>query len=210
MGYCEKSCEDFLTELAGKAPVPGGGGASALVGAVGMALGSMVGSLTLGKKKYQDVEEDIRILMDKAEKIRIRLIELVDEDAVAFEPLSKAYGLPKNTPEEVEEREKIMAEALLVASEVPLSIMEQCCKAIDVISEFADKGSRLAISDAGVAAACAKAALCGASFNVYINTASMKDEKLANELNGKADSMIEKYGKLADETYDKVMKLIRK
>ena len=210
MGYCEKTCEDFLTELAGKAPVPGGGGASALVGAVGMALGSMVGSLTLGKKKYQDVEEDIRILMDKAEKIRIRLIELVDEDAVAFEPLSKAYGLPKNTPEEVEEREKIMAEALLIASNVPLAIMEKCCEAIEVISEFADKGSRLAISDAGVAAACAKAALCGASFNVYINTASMKDEKLANELNDKADSMLAKYCALADETYDKVMKIIRK
>ncbi len=209
MGYCNKSCEEFLTELSGKAPVPGGGGASALVGAVGMALGSMVGSLTLGKKKYQDVEEDIRILMDKAEKIRVRLIELVDEDAVAFEPLSKAYGLPKNTPQEIEERDKIMAEALLTASNVPLAIMEQCCKAIELISEFADKGSRIAISDAGVAAACAKAALCGASFNVYINTASMKDEKLASKLNGKADSMIEKYSKLADETYDKVMSFIR-
>lgn len=210
MRYADMSCDEFVTKLASSSAVPGGGGASALVGAIGMALGNMVGSLTVGKKKYKDVEEDILKLIDKACVIREDMLKLIDEDAKAFEPLSKAYGLPKNTPKELEERNRIMEAALRTASETPLRIMGKCCEALLVIKEFAEKGSVLAVSDAGVACSCTKAALYGASLNVYINTGLMKDTDYAGELNKKADDMLSEYGALADDIFDYVMKKVRK
>lgn len=210
MSFADLPCNEFLNELSQKTPVPGGGGASALVGAIGIALGSMVGSLTVGKKKYKEVEADIILLMDKAELIRNELVRLIDEDARAFEPLSKAYGLPKDTKEEIEYRDRVMEDGLKCASETPLCIMEKCCEAIDLIEEFAKKGSSLAISDAGVAALCAKSALLGAAFNVYINTGLMKDRECADKYNAEADSMIVEYGKKADVTYNLVMERVRK
>jgi len=209
MSFSELSCKEFVKILSTKEPVPGGGGASALVGAIGVALGNMVGSLTVGKKKYQDVEADIIALKEKADKLQEELLVLIEKDAEAFEPLSKAYGLPKETEEEKEYKAKVMEEALVTASLVPIEIMEKCCEALDVIEEFAAKGSVIAISDAGVAASCCKAALIGVSFNVYINTKCMQDEEYAAKLNKKSDEMIEKYGKLADDIIESVMNRIR-
>jgi len=104
----EKSCIEFLKLLSFGSPVPGGGGASVMVGALGMALGSMVGNLTLGKKKYENVQEDIKKILKKAEIIQNDLFALIEEDADVFEPLSKAYGLPRNTEEEKFKRDEIM------------------------------------------------------------------------------------------------------
>ena len=112
----EKKTTEFLNVLSSSAPVPGGGGASAAVGAFGAALGMMVANLTVGKKKYADVEAEMIEICGRLEKIRDRLIVLTDEDAKAFEPLSKAYGLPKNTPEEKAEKERILEQALYEAS----------------------------------------------------------------------------------------------
>ena len=190
MGFTKSSCEEFVDVLASKAPVPGGGGASALVGAIGMALGNMVGSLTVGKKKYADVEADIIALKEKATALQGEFLRLVEEDAKAFEPLSKAYGMPRATEEEKAEKARVMAVVLKDACSVPMEIMEKCCEAIDLIVEFAAKGSALAISDAGVGAAFCKAALLGASLNVFINTKSMADKEYAASLNEKADKMI--------------------
>lgn len=205
MDFTEISCKEFVAELAGKSPVPGGGGASALVGAIGTALGSMVGSLTVGKKKYADVEQDVLDLMDKANRIQIELLGLVNRDAEVFEPLSRAYGLPKNTEEEKAEKARIMEQALRDACSVPLEIMELCCRAIDLQKEFAEKGNRLAISDAGVGAALCKAALIGASFNVFINTKSMADREYAEQTNKKANDMLDMYIPLADEVTEYVL-----
>ena len=154
MGFSTSRCDEFVEVLASKAPVPGGGGASALVAAVGTALGNMVGSLTVGKKKYADVQEDIKALNEKAEALRADFVALIDADAEAFAPLSKAYGIPKDDPE----RAEVMETALLKAVQPPMEIMRKCVKALDVISEYATKGSALAISDAGCAAALARAA----------------------------------------------------
>lgn len=209
MSFSDMTCKDFVKILSTKEPVPGGGGASALVGAIGIALGNMVGSLTVGKKKYKDVEEDIIALKEKADNLQDELLVLIEKDATAFEPLSKAYGLPKETEEEKAYKAKVMEEALVAASLVPIEIMEKCCEAIDVISEFAEKGSVIAISDAGVAASCCKAALIGASFNVYINTKCMQNTEYADELNKKSDDMIEKYSKLADDIIENVMSRIK-
>lgn len=205
MSFIELSCSEFVDVLASKAPVPGGGGASALVGALGMALGSMVGSLTVGKKKYADVEEDIIALKAKADRIQAEFLELVQKDAECFEPLSKAYSMPKTTPEEIEDKDRVMEIVLKDACDVPLEIMRKCCEAIEVIEEFAVKGSVIAISDAGVAASFAGAALKGASLNVFINTKSMKNRKLAENYNFQANEMIKVYGGRADMIFAQVM-----
>ena len=209
MGFTKNTCEEFVDVLASKAPVPGGGGASALVGAIGMALGNMVGSLTVGKKKYADVEADIIALKENATALQADFLRLVDADAEAFEPLSKAYGMPKETEEQKAEKARVMAIVLKDACAVPMEIMEKCCEAIDVIEEFAAKGSALAISDAGVGVVFCKAALLGASLNVYINTKSMADKEYAASLNEKADKMIADYSKKADEIFAAVNARLR-
>ena len=200
MELTKQSCEDFLDVLASKEPVPGGGGAAALVGAVGVALGHMVGALTVGKKKYADVEEEIIALKKKCDQLQTDLLDQVPADAEGFEPLSKAYGIPKDNPD----RERILEEATIVACRVPVKIMELCCEALDAIAVFAAKGSRLAVSDAGCGAVCVKAALQAASLNVFINTKTLKDRALAEEMNAKCLSMLDKYGKMADEIFESV------
>jgi formiminotetrahydrofolate cyclodeaminase len=205
MSFVTVSCSEFVNVLASKAPVPGGGGASALVGAIGTALGNMVGSLTVGKKKYADVEADIIALQAKATELQNELLHLVDQDAVVFEPLSKAYGIPKDDPN----RESIMEAALKDACSVPMDIMRTCAKSIDVIADFAAKGSALAISDAGVGVAFAKAALMGASLNVFINTKSMTDKAYAAKIEAEADELLSKYCALADNIYQSVVTRLR-
>lgn len=205
-----KSCMEFINILSSKAPVPGGGGASALVGAVGTALGAMVGNLTLGKKKYADVQEDIKQLLIKAESLQKDMLELINKDALAFEPLSKAYGLPQDTPEQQQYKAEVMENALKVASSVPYEIMEKCMEAIDLHEEMAKKGTKIALSDVGVGVAFCKSALMGASLNIYINTGLMKDRNYAVELENKADALIEKGTKKADEVYSFIMSNIRK
>lgn len=209
VNFTNKSCKEFVDALASKAPVPGGGGASSLVGAIGVALGSMVGSLTLGKKKYADVQEDMEALMAEAEGIRETLLRLVDRDAEVFAPLARAYGMPKDTEEQREEKDRVMEDALWEACSVPLEIMECCCHAIEVISEFAKKGSVIAISDAGVAAACCRAALEGASLNVFINTKAMKIRERAGVCNAKAIYLLDKYVPMAEKIYSEVRESIR-
>ena len=141
MSLSQKSCESFVSELASKAPVPGGGGASALVGAVGCALGNMVGSLTVGKKRYADVEAEMYELMEKSEKIWRELLDLIQRDADVFEPLSKAYGLPKNTEEGKAEKERVMSQCLKDACSVPMEIMRKCCEAIELIKSMRKRAS---------------------------------------------------------------------
>ena len=196
----EMNLNAFLEQLASAAPVPGGGGASALAGALGIALGNMVGSLTVGKKKYAAVEDEIRELNEKAAVLREELLFLVEKDAEVFEPLSKAYGIPKDDPT----REEVMANVLKAAAEVPLAIMKKCCEALDLITVYADKGSVLAVSDAGCAASLCRAAMESAALNVYINTKSMADRSLADSMNQEVCTMLQEYGQKADDIYQSV------
>ena len=203
--FVDKTITEFMNELASNAPVPGGGGASALIGAVGVSLGDMVGELTTGKKKYADVEEDIQRLMRDAKEIKDEFLRLIDADAEAFAPLARAYGIPKDEPG----RDEIMEEALKNGAAVPMDIMRTCGRALDIIEEFAEKGSRLAVSDAGCAAASCKAAMQAASLNVFINTKSMKDRAHAEALNAEADQLLAKYTVLADKIFDSVAGKLR-
>ena len=183
MEMMKQSCEQFLAELAGKAPTPGGGGTAALVGAAGVALGSMVGSLTIGKKKYAAVEADIQALNARSDILRKELEALVQADAEAFMPLAAAYGLPKETPEQQAHKAAVLEQALDGACAVPLETMEACCEGIALAQEYAAKGSALAVSDAGCAALFCKAALQASGLNVSINTKLMADRAHAEALN---------------------------
>lgn len=205
-----KSCEYFLEQLASGNAVPGGGGASAFCGALGIALGSMVCNFTLGKKKYADVQQDIGVIIEKADALRLELQSLVSADAQAFEPLSIAYGLPKTTPQEISDRDKIMEECLKNASAVPLKIMECITRAVVMLEELAIKGSRITISDVGVGAALCRAALDGASLNVYINTKLMQNRALAAENEALADSMLAEFLPRCENTLQSVKNNLRK
>ena len=200
MDMTMETCRKFVEVLASDAPAPGGGGAAALVGAIGTALGNMVGSLTVGKKKYAAVEEEIIALKAKCDALQTELLNQVEMDEINFLPLAKAYGIPKDDPN----RDKVMEEATIIACSTPMHIMELCCEAIDCIKVFADKGSRLAVSDAGCGAVCCKAALQAASLNVFINTKSLKNREVAEEMNAKAIGMLDKYCALADEIFESV------
>ena len=195
-----ETCRKFVEVLASDTPAPGGGGAAALVGAIGTALGNMVGSLTVGKKKYADVEAEIIDLKAKCDALQKELLDQVEADEVNFLPLAKAYGIPKDDPN----RDKVMEEATIIACSTPIKIMELCCQAIDYIKVFADKGSRLAVSDAGCGAVICKAALQAASLNVFINTKSLKNRDVAEDMNRHANVMLNKYGQLADEIFNTV------
>lgn len=200
MDFTERSCREFTELLASKSPVPGGGGASALVGAIGVALGDMVGEFTVGKKKYADVESDVRALMARAQELRKRLLECVERDAAAFEPLSRAYALPHDAPE----RGEVMEKCLRDAAAPPLEIFDLCCEAIELQREFAEKGSALVISDAATGVVLCWAAMYGAAVNVKVNTKLMCDREYAEKINLHIDESMEKYWRVAEEVYKSV------
>ncbi len=205
MKMLEQSAVDFIGALSSNAPVPGGGGASATVGALAAALGMMVTNLTIGKKKYADYEEELIRCRSELEGLRDRLITLTDKDAEAFEPLSRAYSLPKDAPD----YERIMEEALLTASLAPLEIMDTALECAHVLEVLVEKGSRLAISDVGVGIYFAQAAIEGAALNVYINTKMMKDRTRAEALNDRSDAIIREGAALKEKISAATLAAIR-
>ena len=209
MEMMERTCSQFLAELASKAPTPGGGGTAALVGAAGVALGNMVGNLTTGKKKYAAVEEKIQALNAKAETLRKELEALVQEDAEAFAPLAAAYGLPKDTPEQAADKERVMETALTRAALVPIKIMQKCLEGITLAYSYAVDGSTMAISDAGCAAVLCKAALQAASLNVFVNTKLMINREFATALEHTAEQLLDAGTSYADEAFHYVNEKLR-
>lgn len=201
----EWTMEQFGAELASKAAVPGGGGASAVSGAYGCALGSMVANLTSGKKKYANVEERIIQLRTQADELRDRLLRMMEEDARVFEPLSRAYGLPRETEEQRAYKEAVMETALKEASLVPLQVMETAAQMLDIHEELAQIGSRLAVSDVGVGVQLCRSAILGASMNVFINTKMMKDREQAEAFNRRAEHLMECGTEQADRIFAQVL-----
>lgn len=200
---------EFSDVLSSRAPVPGGGGASAVAAAVGAALGQMVASLTLGKKKYAGVQGRIEELIPRFEAVRAELLALADEDAEAFEPLSRAYGLPKGTEEERAQKAEVMEAALRAACKPPLKIMEKTCEAIDLVDEVSRIGTKIAISDAGAGATLLSAALKAVSLNIFINAKSMTDREYAEALLTHTQEMLDEGCKKADDAYVRVERGIR-
>ncbi len=199
----------FIDALASASPTPGGGGACAACGACACALAEMVGNLTVGKKKYAAVELEVKQSLSELSKLRAKLIELVSADAEAFEPLACAYKMPKETKAQQSAKNEAMQKALTRASEVPLEIMQTTCKLLEHISFLAHNGSLMAISDAGVAAAFAKAAVEGASLNVYINVKSLENKQQAQQYKQEADACVQNTKAAADEVFSFVKKSIQ-
>ena len=205
MKLTEKSVSNFLDELASNAPAPGGGSVAALSGALGAALVSMVCNLTLGKKGYEDVQDDIKDLLAQSEGLRKKLSDLLEADVAAYTGYSKAAKMPRATEEEKAERSKAMLAALKVATDVPLSIAEAAVKVMDLCMPAAEKGNKWAVSDAGVAVLMAEAALRSAALNVLINLGTLKDEEFVNDRRAKLESLLEGKGAMRDEIYDYVV-----
>lgn len=205
----DKKATEFLEDLSSSAPFPGGGGAAAVTGALAASLGLMVANLTIGKKKYEAVEREIQDTKKELIELRDELVRLTDEDAIGFEPLAKAYRLPKETEEQRILKEQVMEEALYKACLVPIRIMETSLKVMKCLRVVGEKGSVMAVSDAGGGVVLAHAALKGAALNIFINTKSMKNRTLAEELNQKADTMIEEGYQIKEHLYNEVMNKVR-
>ena len=201
----EKSCADFAAVLASKAPVPGGGGAAALVGALGTALCSMVGNLPVGRKKYAQYEADVKRMLEKGAAVQERLLDLVDKDAEAFEPLSKAYSIPKDDPK----HDETLEAATKFACEAPVEMMKACCEAIELLEEMLEKGSVTLVSDVGCGALCCAAALESASMNIFVNTKTLLDREAAAKLDDQADAMLREYMPRARKVADEVNRRLR-
>lgn len=198
--------QEFTEALSSRQPTPGGGGASAIAGAFGCALGLMVGNLTVGKKKYAEVEEDVERAMNRLKEMRGRLLILADEDARVFAPLAAAYGLPSTTAEEQKYKSEVMERCLLDATSIPLEIMGQGVRAMELMEELEQKGSVMAVSDVGVAVQFLRTAITGAIMNVYINTKSMKNREAASHFNKQAVRLMEQGLERADRVYGNILK----
>lgn len=201
----DKSIQVFLDELASKASTPGGGGAAAIMGAMGAALVSMMCNLTIGKKNYEDVEDECKDVLGKAENLRERLTDMIREDVEVFDQVMGAYGLPKETDEEKAARSEAIQKALQAATDVPLACAAACAEVIDLSKAAAEKGNLNVISDAGVAVMAANAALRSAALNVYINIGGIKDKAFAEEREAK----LEKILKGSDEKTEEIYQLVK-
>ena len=186
----DKKVSNFLEELASNSPTPGGGSVAALAGALGAALISMVGNLTVGKKKYEDVEEDIKKIISSSEKLRYELSQLIEEDVKVFNNFMATYKMPKETEDEKKMRTEKIQEALIEAAKVPLKTAYKCLDIMILSQEVAEKGNVNVISDAGVAVLMAEAALKSAILNVKINLRMIKDEKVRTELSSSIKELL--------------------
>ena len=199
------SCLDFSRQLASKAPVPGGGGAAAMIGALAAALGTMAAKLTAGKKKFLPYEEDHRRIIRETTRIRLRFLKLMEKDAALFKPLSRVYALDRNSPGYAEK----LRSATLDACRAPFEMMQRACELIPLLEELREKCSVLLLSDVGCAAAAVQAALKAASMNVLVNTRMLPADAEAAEIAGQAEAMLAEFLPRAEAVSDAVMAHLR-
>lgn len=200
----ELSCEEFSDRLAAREGVPGGGGAAALVGALGAALCSMAGAFTEGKRRYADVAGELSSLMEEAEEIRYRLLELVQEDADGFLPLSAAYALPKDDPGRAAAIERETAEACMA----PVAMVGECCRAVALLERMGQICSPLLLSDVACGALLVRAALEAANVNVIVNTSRLADRTTAQRIESTCEELLSEYVPRAERVAESVTERI--
>ena len=205
----DKKINNFLDELASNSPTPGGGSVAALAGALGAALISMVGNLTIGKKKYEDVEEDFKKIISFSEKLRYELSQLIEEDVKVFNNFMATYKMPKETEDEKKIRAEKIQESLIKAAKVPLRVAYKCLDILILSKGVAEKGNINVVSDAGVAVLMAEAALESAILNVKINLRMIKDEKVKEELSSSIEEILLKGKGQKEEVLEIVEEKIR-
>lgn len=197
----DKSVQNFLDELAGKASTPGGGSAAAVMGAMSAALLSMVANFTVGKKKYENVDADMQKLLQRTEELRDSLTGMIEADVEVFNKVMAAYGMPKDSDEEKAQRTSAIQTALKEATDVPLECARLCAEVIRLSEPTAEMGNTNVISDAGVGVAAAHAALRSAALNVYINIGGIKDEEFVQDRRRQLEETLEGMDRLTDEVY---------
>jgi formiminotetrahydrofolate cyclodeaminase len=205
----DASLRSFLDDVASDKPTPGGGSVAALSGALAAALLSMVCRLTIGKKGYENVQEDMKRLLKEAEEARVRMQQLAAEDAEAYDRVAEAFRMDRSTPEAKERRRQAIQEALKGAAEVPLETAEKCVDVLRIAAEVAAKGNVNALSDAGTAAHLATAGFHGAAMNVEINLASIKGEDFVSRAQGRLEALEEEARRLHEEASRQVGKRLR-
>ncbi|SFA69265.1 Formiminotetrahydrofolate cyclodeaminase [Acetitomaculum ruminis DSM 5522] len=201
MEYINLSAKEFVEKTFSKEPVPGGGGVAAIVGALGAALGGMVCNLTTGKKKYAQYQADIERITEQAQKLQDDLLSYVDQDAQNFLPLSKAYGLPKDTEEEKKHKDEVLQAALKEAIKVPIYIVKTCYETIKLEEELAEKGSMLAISDVACGMLCLKAAIRSGWMNVVVNLNTISDKEYVENVTKELLPLLKEGEEICDRTY---------
>lgn len=204
--FADLTVNQFLSALASKEPVPGGGSGAALGGALGAALVSMVCNLTIGKKGYEAVDQEMRELLAQSEAIRLELPQLLEADTQAYGQVMAAYRLPRTTEQEKQEREAVMQERLKAAAEVPMRIAERCARVVELALPVARMGNKWAVSDAGVGALLGEASLHSALLNVEINLASIKDPAYIASMRKKMAALTD----AATATKDQVLEVVHK
>ncbi len=197
----KSSLAAFLDDLASERPTPGGGGPAALFGPIGAAPVSMVANLTIGKKNYEAVSEDLAAVNAKAEALRAELARAIEEDAVAFNSVMSAYGLPRATEEEKAKRAAAIQAALKDAMLAPLRAVKACLEVIGLSADAAEKGNLNVISDAGVAVLAANAGLRSAALNVFVNAKAIKDRDFAEKQIAEVNALLEQAAAMTESVY---------
>jgi formiminotetrahydrofolate cyclodeaminase len=210
MGYLEEALRVYTDALASGQPTPGGGSAAALAGALGAALNSMVANFTVGRDKYAAVEEEVRALLAESERLREELQRLTQADTEAYGQVSAAYRLPKETEEDKAARTTAIQAALKVAASVPIAATRACHRILEIAAELVDKGNPNLITDVGVAAKFALAALECAVLNVEINLVSLKDKAYVKRINDELKPLVRESETLGREVWEKVILAVRK
>ncbi|MEN2984593.1 MAG: cyclodeaminase/cyclohydrolase family protein [Dictyoglomaceae bacterium] len=210
MPIINHSVEQFIMLLASKEPAPGGGSASALLGAIGSALSSMVINLTIGKEKFKDQEEFLLEILKESENLQKEFLNLIEEDTTAFNKVSRAYKMPKDTEEQKEARREALEKALKDATLVPLSIMEKGLSFLKLLEKCVGKTNPNVVSDIGVSALCMKSAIQGGWLNIIINLKYIKDEDFTREIKEKAKNLLLEGIKIADQIYNQVEQFLIK
>ena len=206
MKLAELKTAEFVDLLASDAPAPGGGSAAALEGALGAALTAMVCSLTIGKKKYAEFEETAKAAQAKATDLKVRFVDVMDRDTEAFNVVSAAFGMPKETDEEKAARSAAIQKGLEGCTKTPFEMMELAVETLELTASILGKSNDSAASDLGVSALSLRAAIQGAWLNVLINIGSLKNKELAEDYRAKGEALLAKALPLADQIYDTVVK----
>ena len=202
--FKEQQLQTFLDQLASKASTPGGGSAAAIMGAMGAALISMVANLTVGKKKYEDVEAEMQGFLEQSEALRVQLTGMIQADVDVFDKVMAAYGMARETEADKEQRSEAIQAALKEATDVPLACAQLCADVIELCRPVAEKGNLNVISDAGVAVLAAHAALRSAALNVYINIGGIRDEEFVNDRRRKLEFVLSGTGVATETIYELV------
>ncbi|MBR5755176.1 MAG: cyclodeaminase/cyclohydrolase family protein [Erysipelotrichaceae bacterium] len=198
----DKTLEQFTMDVSSKEPVPGGGGATAMVASLSSALAQMVTNLTIGKKKYLEFTEELDDIRKEAEILRSNLLDCIEKDAEAFRPLAEVYFLPKDSEGYEEKMEKCLRDA----ADSPLLILKYCTRIIDLDERLAVIGSKTSVSDAATSVMLAHGCLYGAYVNILVNTELMKDRDYAENLNRQAVELLDEYSVKALNVYDDICK----